>query len=185
MAATIKLDTGAGDTPIHNAMQAMFLDPAMRSRTLAAVLETAPFTRGDAQLLLSYGFSVGAVQDVLQDVQQPTKVSFEPPCGSDVLISRFASADGSSIRAELRCYVECKPTVGEDFPAVLRQVTQQRSRLKYEGLRRMGCIAGRYVGNAVSIDDVKKMFKASGFFFLTLDALGASLPVLAASASEK
>jgi hypothetical protein len=71
-------------------------------------------------------------------------------------------------------YIECKPALGDDFPAVLRQVKAYDYRddgLVY--VRR--CVAvQRYSFERVQYEDVARMFAASGIHLLPVSSPGSS-----------
>lgn len=79
-----------------------------------------------------------------------------------------------------RVYIELKPSVGDEYPSILRQVgTQQRltkgARLPYG---EWVVIAGRYSGIGASIEQVKAMFASQGVTFLLLNEFCGEQPVL-------
>ncbi len=85
--------------------------------------------------------------------------------GSDMLItwSWSVQTEGiSGIGAPL--LVELKPSLGDDFPAVLREIKthiQFAGKHKYERLRAV-LIVGTYSGEGATWDQVKDIFQASG-----------------------
>jgi hypothetical protein len=83
-----------------------------------------------------------------------------------------------------RLYVEVKPTLGEDYPAVLRQMDSARKVADREYLGNAGTLllVGRYVGQAVTFDQVRRFFGNSGVSVMTfaevLEGLGEKAPPL-------
>ncbi|MGH6689751.1 MAG: hypothetical protein ACREF4_03605 [Gammaproteobacteria bacterium] len=64
--------------------------------------------------------------------------------------------------------IEIKPTIGDDFPAVLRQGYKRKS---------THILCGRYTGVGATLPQVKSMFEASGFELIMLDEMQDSAPL--------
>jgi len=66
--------------------------------------------------------------------------------------------------------VEVKPSLGDDYPAVLRQMLAARKR--FDTLyKRMGIyilLAGQYAGRGASFEDVKKIFETQYFYVVSM-----------------
>lgn len=75
-------------------------------------------------------------------------------------------------------YCELKTSLGDDYPSVLRQIKSYRLKCTdgdwYTSHRRV-LVAGRYCGNAVSIEDVRKIFAASDIRLVFMDELVVSV----------
>jgi len=69
---------------------------------------------------------------------------------ADVQISQYRS------RPELR--IEIKPAMGDDYPAVLRQMKASYCNVLY---------LVSYTGSGATLDQVKRMFKAAGIRVIT------------------
>jgi hypothetical protein len=115
------------ETPEHNAMQAMFLDDAL-CRRLVSILLAA---RGESQ----YDHQDSRIN-----------VEFEVQ-GFDVHITHPACT----------FLVELKPTLGDEYPAVLRQIITGG---RYDGRRRT-LIVGSYLGTGATFDMVIEIFRRS------------------------
>ena len=113
------------ETPEHNAMQAQFLDDGFVARFVMA--------------------AEGIEQQIdLTEVE----ILFEHRGYDVVFIARW---DGG---ASQQC-IEAKPTVGDDYPAVLRQ-------MKRAGLGNAGTLyIGTYTGVGATLEQVRKIFAAS------------------------
>jgi hypothetical protein len=74
-------------------------------------------------------------------------------------------------------YVECKPTVGDDYPAILRQIKAAGPRYTCDGYHTKKLLEGiirvlfleEYLGNGVSIDDFAAFFENEGIAVVFLD----------------
>ena len=68
---------------------------------------------------------------------------------------------------EITIYIELKPTLGDDYPAVLRQMkANSRDTDRYD---RRVLLFDRFTTEQVTLEQVKAIFKASGFTVLVLD----------------
>lgn len=88
------------ETPEHNQLQAMFVDLEFRRRYLDYVYGIKPREGSGIEVQFEY-------------------------CAADVLMF---IGDGQWL--EKSFYVECKPTVGDDYPKILREMDVVRERLK-------------------------------------------------------
>jgi hypothetical protein len=66
-------------------------------------------------------------------------------------------------------FVEIKPTVSDDFPAVLRQITTRRNAQRQRGYA--VCVAKEINASSASVADIKKMFSASNVHLVTFDEI--------------
>ena len=163
----------AADTPEHNALQAKFLNRQLAFSVLSASLLSP---RKSLQDWLDDDLL--AFRKVCETCQESSffKIEFEVE-GWDVVISAGYFADGvlskehailrRADREEIswryirRC--ELKPTIGEDFPSVLRQVKARKQ---------IGCvITTDFSAKSVSFEDVKQMFAASGIGLVLLNEI--------------
>lgn len=65
-------------------------------------------------------------------------------------------------RGMIGVHVECKPDLGDDFPAVLRQVTKYRPRDDAHGKMVRVVVVRRHAFESVTFEQVKEMFASSG-----------------------
>lgn len=75
-----------------------------------------------------------------------------------------------------RAGIELKPTLGDDYPAALRQIRSARF-LGNGGIPAI--VVGKYTGVGATLDQVRQMFEASGIRFLLvseIEAMAATLP---------
>jgi hypothetical protein len=66
-------------------------------------------------------------------------------------------------QGEARIAIECKPTIGDDFPSVLRQVKNHKGDFTHRIV-----MVGSYTGQGGTFEQVKEMFSASGFKLVML-----------------
>jgi hypothetical protein len=91
---------------------------------------------------------------LLRPVHLFTEVAFEIR-GIDVIVGWDFSQDQTTTRrgAENECKIEIKPTMGDDFPSVMRQMGRLGSR---------NLVLGSFSGASVSEPDMRRMFQANG-----------------------
>lgn len=138
------------DTPEHNALQAMFLDDDLCMRLLNAMNMYL-----DKDLLLKefYGqrFEANGAD---------VRILYDHWC---------LDSGGNWFSMRSCCDIEIKPSIGDDFPSVLRQAQRMdvntRSYLDYHR-----CVVFRdFVATSVSLEKVKQMFRHSNVFLFSLD----------------
>jgi hypothetical protein len=97
-----------------------------------------------------------------------TSVAFEQR-GVDVALSwDFDSSEGELEHPDLHrpeC-IEIKPSLGDDFPSVMRQMARLRAGV---------LVVGSYTGRAVPFPDLRKMFAANGIKVLTVQEIEAEI----------
>ena len=64
--------------------------------------------------------------------------------------------------------IECKPTMGDDYPAVLRQMENQWDRYSDRGMQArrdydLICVVGEYTGRGATWEQVQQIFDSKGF----------------------
>ena len=113
------------ETPEHNYLQAKFTDDDFVNAFLKICLNI------DAKVETVY---------------------FEPQIGGDVLVWYSAINNGRKYENEI--LVEIKPTISDDYPAILRQVKN------YKGFNKKGIIVlyDKFSCIGASLEQVKKMF---------------------------
>lgn len=172
----------SNDTPEHNEMQARFIDTDMCLRVCAALgFVTNPYILR----LLAVAHNLRRMENYAErrTYWEDERVLWEDryhcdpeakfECGMDVVIDfRLPHMDCEHPRHRL-IGVECKPSVGDDFPAVLRQMDAQARNMK---LRNAWCdlrvlYIGEYVGTSVPKDRFVKMFESSGITVIFEDEL--------------
>jgi hypothetical protein len=157
------------DTPEHNRMQALFLDPAMCAAAYRAI--------------------VGGVMDDGQAVHIAESVQFEVG-GWDVVLRRALGETRPSIAIEL------KPSLGDDYPAVLRKMRARAGAARAEhiiagrgghydpraALRgdhfyavHVALIVDHFAADGASWDQVVRIFEASGFVVRKLAEVRATM----------
>ncbi len=174
-AAILQRGAASDDSPEHNAIQVRFLrngfllaclKAAIPDQIMAARGEwiSTQKERAEAEIASNSRWSdekrKSEARKRLDDInenkiQLKTKTQFEY-MGVDVLINwwfqypeapsdLYGSCDG------IGC--EIKPTMGDDFPAVMRQMRRLKARM---------LVVGEYTGRGVEIPEVREMFKANG-----------------------
>jgi len=68
--------------------------------------------------------------------------------------------------SETATFVEIKPSLGDDFPSVMRQMARLRASV---------LVVGSYAGRAVSFPDLRKMFSANGIKVVTVQEIEAEI----------
>ena len=166
------------DTPEHNRLQAMFLNPEFCCRVAEqADPRLVEFTRATANdwLLTNMAgrkyylgewkdwvvrpavFESGG-WDVIYTVENGAECRYEVDAYSD----RFISFGGAR-----EVHVEIKPSIGDDFPAVLRQVlSHRRSYCSHERL----CVllVDSFCGEGATLLQVREIFARSGIRLVML-----------------
>ncbi len=66
--------------------------------------------------------------------------------------------------------IECKPSLGDDYPAVLRQMEKQWDRFsrreKYRKRHHLVCLVGEYTGRGATWEQVQQIFDSKGFHLI-------------------
>jgi hypothetical protein len=70
---------------------------------------------------------------------------------------------------ELTLGVELKPTLGDDYPTVIRQIQQHGSTNSYSYVHHRVAIVGRYTGEGASFPQVRKIFAAANILLVLLE----------------
>ena len=126
------------DTPEHNQLQAKFLNKDF-------ILK-----------LLTLGLNLEKNRYDIENIRFEYK-------GNDVifdLLYPVIDTDGSRYWGTLPCCIEIKPTIGDEYPAILRQV-QQNSKGYYNKI----VYTTKYNGS-VDLESVKKIFGNSDIHFI-------------------
>ena len=146
------------DSPEHNQMQARFLDDGW-CPALANLLK--PGRPDGPEEILNRGFEAG--WDVTFDVYGPPGYTeYEP--GASTRFRRQPCPHGAECtecvqQRHLAARVECKPDLGDDYPAVLRQVHRYMSSEYFTGT---ACVlVRRHAFESVTWEQVQKIFAAS------------------------
>lgn len=91
--------------------------------------------------------------------------------GWDVKINASIIAGNISSMEDLRisCFVEIKPTLGDDFPSVLRQM---KANMPYMSEKRLFVLVyNQFTASSVTEDQVKSIFAKSGFSVTSFEEL--------------
>lgn len=175
---TLVINYGAEpeETPEHNRMQARFLDDAYCLAVAALVeprlLETEAelyqrivqeVTSGRDWYQRTYRkqcdreWSYGALERAVDEKRFEVKgwdVVYLATAGYQVFCD--SSYEGFAGINRLGISVECKPSIGDDFPKVMRQMASRPV------LGRAVLLVDSYAGSGVSFDQMRQMMKASG-----------------------
>ena len=155
------------DTPEHNIMQALFFEESFCEELL--------------NVLVPEGRSACVEED-----ETPNGFRFRTipeVCGLDIMFigQRLYFSKGKRFQKYIKVLFELKPTVGEDFPAILRQVktakeismTRMFTGKFYEehgisfGNPYFMVIVKDFTCRSVPYETVKKMFSAAGIVLIT------------------
>jgi hypothetical protein len=168
------------ETPEHNALQIRFLDDRFRHQCMALVLQSlysdeyleyfdrrfgarpTSFFRGpDAPIFEQNGVDVTlSVVPWLINLQCKTT-------------NKTHTVDWFFAYEEDRILVECKPVLGDDYPAVLRFVKNLPGRPG-----RLVVLAGAVASRAVSLNDIKKFFALSDVLLLLVEEVEQATPMV-------
>lgn len=172
-AALLSRGAPTDETPEHNIIQARFLDPLFCEAFVRLAVHEVQNWR---ELLTGHtGWRHWQYPKPKENTRPTLKhwVSFEKK-GIDVSISYYLEADElfdekhnlSNTLSLGEIGVEIKPSIGDDFPAVLRQMERLRVKL---------CLAEHYTGRGASEPIVKQMFKANGYKLIFLRDIEAEM----------
>ena len=162
------------DTPEHNALQARFLDDDLCLR-LAEIVEPGCIDRGRRMAefyrreAIKYGgYAAEKEMPASTEIELRVGRKFEEG-GIDVQLKitvRYKARWGLSEIAFLGG-IELKPTVGDDYPAVLRQMNANKSRV---------LVLERYTGQGATREQFVKMFLASDKHVVFLSEIDLHIP---------
>jgi hypothetical protein len=163
------------DTPEHNRLQARFLDPELLLRVAESIgLRPDEITAGPTFERCGFDvvFELSAISNMPITVEVFDEESLayrrEAICGPQ---KNFYTA---------LVALELKPTISDDYPAVLRQVKAARARLY--GLTGLRCEAAAvvycaaYSGRGATLAEVREIFSLSGVHFLIAAEAASSSP---------
>jgi hypothetical protein len=149
-AAIVTRGAVSDDSPEHNLIQARFLDPLFRVAFLLAASE-------------HYDKTVPLIRD-----RAGTYVQFEVR-GVDVVLVDEGYVFG----------IEIKPSLGDDFPSVMRQMRRLSApHIQDDGSRGLQVkylVIDRFAA-VVPLESVREMFKANGMFLITVREIEAEIP---------
>jgi hypothetical protein len=140
------------ETPEHNKMQAMFTEDSFCSRFIDHLISK----RVVAKIPESFTITSNGVRSLCKvndgDVVSigGTKCSYEVN-GIDVVLDFNYHVNGKYFDGAT-VLIELKPSLSDDYPAVLRQMMVNKSTI---------LLAGSYTGTGATLDQVRKIFKAS------------------------
>jgi len=168
------------ETPEHNALQAMFTDEAFCER-FAALFVKPEETPGKIAAELAEAEEkyplelkrLNALNDdyiarcggtgatrYIQEIKEATaNIEFlrhrQPIFVVELVGFEINGADLDLIArtnfAYCRLRIECKPSVGDDYPAILREMNSSKSNVLFIG-------AGGYTGQGATLDQVRRIF---------------------------
>jgi hypothetical protein len=160
------------ESPEHNKLQAKFLD-----RTFAISVISAALNLPDWNSWISAEVEPLRHMDGFES-HAYYKCIFEH-AGWDVCLAIFADAfnHAKGWRSHSTCWggnlqIELKPNVGEDFPAILRQIKSRNSSMLISGggvQNKSVLIYENWSLESVSIDEVKEMYASSGIGMLSTE----------------
>ncbi len=131
------------DTPEHNAFQARFLDKEYCEKFIALIIKRFTFRVE----YFKKGFSLD-------------EKKFEPKRGGDVWLKIIGEHSYS-----LGLIIELKISLGDDYPSVMRQISQQQGSGYHSDLIHV-LIIKEYAGNGCSYEQVYEMFRMNHIFLI-------------------
>jgi hypothetical protein len=96
---------------------------------------------------------------------EKANINFEQ-CGFDVLLAFNTPCHRPNNSRDFA--IELKPSMGDDYPAVMRQIKKAADRF---GSVRKVCVIGKYVGVGATYQQVKEMFKISDIELITVSEI--------------
>jgi hypothetical protein len=163
-AALLSRGAPTDETPEHNKIQARFLEPLFCEALLKLILPGLKSWKKFLEEHWEEHAGRRLCYPKPKENESPTlqsKVLFEKK-GIDVFIDYWLDLTGLFEEKHELCNrikegslgIEIKPSLGDDFPTVLRQM---------ERLGVRTCLAEHYTGRGASEPIVKKMFEANGY----------------------
>lgn len=156
--------TEPSETPEHNAMQAAFFKKDMQI-ALINILVPDAFNLSDKVFRNYVGYRVKEIVLPAIFPIEDINVNIEAEYfGFDIYLRAEATLDhidqgiNYGCWFSISCAIELKPCLGDDYPAVLRQVKANRA--SRSGVRCI-LIVGSYEGKGADWNTVKEIFKAS------------------------
>lgn len=151
------------ETPEHNKMQAYFFDKKNK-RAILKLLDVKAFDYRNDKLIEFEINDDELIESVVLHVEAEVK-------GFDLIIRAERKGDfffGFNAKEGLENYywIELKPTLGDDYPAVLRQIKQA---MKLAGTFNATLIIGNYSGISASFETLKDIFAASGIKVILIE----------------
>lgn len=165
----------AEDTPIHNALQARFIDNDFSMRFCESLYADIRNKRiNSASLYMKEGVYPGNIDITCQ--------GFEIK-GWDVAIGgNLVTERPNRINRELFCsFIEIKPEVGDDYPSILRQMKTNKMNCSWSDVTdqirredidkhidyRFVLVYDKFSAVGVNTDQMAKIFSMSGFHVLS------------------
>lgn len=170
--AILSRGAGSDDTPEHNAIQARFLDPLFQTAFLFAAsdpndLHAAQFDDNPNYVEIK-PTPPRWITNYVSAGPSPHPLSFAVQFegnGIDVLL-RWGFVHPNSLRSAHSIPIEIKPSLGDDYPAVMRQMQR---------LRATHLLIDKYAGS-IPLHAVRSMFGANSQNLITLQEVEAEIP---------
>jgi hypothetical protein len=90
--------------------------------------------------------------------------------GWDVCLQVEVNDSVSSVEAHIALFIEIKPSLGDDYPAVLRQIKANAHNMRI-GRAAKVLVFDQFACSYVTFDELCKIFSASGIFVLSMDEI--------------
>lgn len=186
--------TEPSETPEHNALQARFLDDVFVLATIIAVKGNNGFTKGYGVNELKKVIGVKFEEDSVDVRIYPCGSSIEITDKEEIqkILDILDAGSKKEDYYERRPYaerldwykrtgylgndisipdvsIELKPSMGDDYPAVMRQVIAMKQRKS--GYSRCIVIIGYYSGRGATIEQVRAMFEKSNIKLFLLSEI--------------
>jgi len=170
---TVNSGVEASETPEHNRFQALFLDPEFAGDVYDYLIperrESELRTELGPKVEVKGGWNGTYIRDteLVGPLPLGTKLPSLVVCFEERIAigDRYRPADSGSADVQISRWqgqhdlrIEIKPAMGDDYPAVLRQMKASYCNVLY-------LVA--YTGSGATLDQVKRMFKAAGIRVIT------------------
>lgn len=161
------------ETPAHNKIQAMFLDAEVCNRLVALILKTA---RGPSEggknwkvdSISEIEFESGGIdvrfrsifwtlEDACELVKDPDHYGY---------MIKVATGEKKLIKDQRQFAVEIKPSIGDDYPIVLRQMLRIND---YLGRQKRVLVYDDFQASGVTESQMGQIFKTQGIFCARLN----------------
>jgi hypothetical protein len=169
------------ETPEHNRLQLRFLDETFRDRCAQALVYHRPKSNfrfpafADPPIFEDHGWDV--TWTIHYWGRLHTDFGKGPATEWSYEDHETWRPGGESVGPHSRLFIECKPCLGDDFPAVLRQMKSNALRIDRNYASRTGgrypryaflLLAGEVQSDSGTIEQIKQFFLQSGFFLRTV-----------------
>jgi len=156
--------TEPSETPEHNAMQATFFKKEMQIALINILTPPDTFNLSDKVFRNYVDYQLKTIVLPAIFLREDVKVNVEAEyLGFDIYLTAHAVLNHIDqgieygCRFDRSCAIELKPCLGDDYPAVLRQIKANKARVSVKCI----LIVGSYEGKGADWNTVTEIFTAS------------------------